>query len=179
MSSGPGGPARYSIPYTGGYGGGSRYGGGYPGLLPYGGNPMMAGYPMMAANPALTAMNLMPQLSYLPFSSPSLALPLPDYTPSVEDLVLRALSTTEPDAATKQATAFTEHLTAAIAAGKITIDQAIRLSLGTADVLNAGAQREPAVKNLRAELKSVRTGSNLNADEFRKISDEIDALIRR
>jgi hypothetical protein len=174
VSSGPGGPSRYSVPYTGavGYHAPLPYAGGYPMQHPYAGfAPMQAAY---------AARMPVPLANWLPDMVPS--LPLPDYAlPELDYPVLaHMMSTVEPptvDPVSKQVTKLTDDLTAACAAGKITIEQAIKVSLGTANVLEAGTNREPALKDLRAELRLLRRMSSLSASEFRKLSDEVDALI--
>src|SRR5258708_39925108 len=117
VQSGPGGPARYSIPYTGGYHAPQPYAGGYsrPAL-----NPGMA--TMFAMNP----MHVLQQMPWVPFPNPFQPFPEPEYRLSEEELpvaehFMHTVSAAEQDPPSKEVTALTDDLTAACATGKITI----------------------------------------------------------
>jgi hypothetical protein len=177
VSSGPGGPARYRVPYTGGIG--------YHSPLPYsGGSAGAPGHPALTAMYSANQVHLLNQIPMLPLANPFLPFPEPEYAlreverPAFEH-VMSTVAPADSDPSAKEVTKLTDDLTAACLAGKITIEQAIQVSLSTADVLEAGSNRAPALKNLKAELRVLRVTSTLSADEFRKISDEVDALIRQ
>jgi hypothetical protein len=96
------------------------------------------------------------------------------------EATLRTVPSVElEDRSSQEVNKLTDDLTAALSTGKITPEQAIKLSLGTAAVLEATPKdRESAVKSLRAELRFVKKTSNLSRTDFQRISEEIDALIR-
>jgi hypothetical protein len=172
VSSGPGGQFSYFRPPLGAMT--------YPNRFPYPWAPRYAPLtPMLVADPTPWLEQALYE-EFQQFCQLEAAAASQTCQQAQGEATLRTVPSLEPeDRSSKEVNKLTDDLTAALSTGKITPEQAIKLSLGTAAVLEATAKdRESAVKSLRAELRFVKKTSNLSRTDFQKLSEEIDALIR-